>query len=581
MAQVGRAYVQVEGDYRDIADNGAREIEQAFDRVAKTLQFESVEEAFAEAGRKSGDAFTRDAQGRLRDSRGKFVKEGNLLGRTVTKGILAGIDQEGGPGLFARLFGGLQAGAQKIGNSISSNVNPGKLLGGGLTGLLGILGKATAFAGIAGVVYQATSALISLSGVLFTIPGLLASAAVAGGTLAIAFGGIGEAVEALASGDLKKIQAALKDLPPAAQFVAREINALNGVFKTIRRTVQQNFFGQFQGELSRVAANLGGTFNEGFGRVARGLGSFVDDLLEKLQTPKAQNFFERLFDSAEHLVLTVGPPLLDLLGSFGDAFERTLPFVDRVFDALGRGLDKFSGFIDEKVADGSFERFLEKSFETAGLLGDAIGAVIDLLKAMFEDSNETGNEFLETFTDAIRELAEFFESEPGKEALETLVDLGQIFFGIVKLLVASFLGWLLMLHDGLGFWKKIYNTAKAVLGITREISGLGASISRTFASGLAGRARASFAVGGIVDRPMVANIGEDGPEAIIPLTKPARAREVMEEAGLVSIAAGMGASDGTTVIVYLGTEQITDILDTRVEKGLQRASRSVGRERQD
>jgi hypothetical protein len=43
---------------------------------------------------------------------------------------------------------------------------------------------------------------------------------------------------------------------------------------------------------------------------------------------------------------------------------------------------------------------------------------------------------------------------------------------------------------------------------------------------------AAFAQGGIVNRRTFAMIGEDGPEAVVPLTKPRRARAVMAQAGL-------------------------------------------------
>lgn len=51
----------------------------------------------------------------------------------------------------------------------------------------------------------------------------------------------------------------------------------------------------------------------------------------------------------------------------------------------------------------------------------------------------------------------------------------------------------------------------------------------------------TFAAGGIVSQPTLAWIGEAGAEAIVPLTRPGRAREVMEEAGLV------GARSGSTL----------------------------------
>jgi SLT domain-containing protein len=49
-----------------------------------------------------------------------------------------------------------------------------------------------------------------------------------------------------------------------------------------------------------------------------------------------------------------------------------------------------------------------------------------------------------------------------------------------------------------------------------------------------------FAAGGIVDRPTLAMIGEGrGPEAIIPLTNPGRAMQLMQQSGLDRLAAQM------------------------------------------
>lgn len=50
-----------------------------------------------------------------------------------------------------------------------------------------------------------------------------------------------------------------------------------------------------------------------------------------------------------------------------------------------------------------------------------------------------------------------------------------------------------------------------------------------------------LAVGGIIDQPQVALIGEAGREAVIPLTRPARALELMRESGLLGLAQQSGA----------------------------------------
>lgn len=585
MPQVGEAYVDVQGDYRKIADNGAREIEKAFDEAGRDVDVsDSLSKAFGEAGDEAGETFTVDALGRIRNSKGRFVAGGKAAGKQVTEGVRKGVKEEsdrdrnkGGilGGIFGKLGDALGGPGDKIKDKLKKLLDPKKLLG-GAAGLIGqLFAKTFSYGGIAGVIFQATSALISFSGVLATIPGILTSAGLAGATVAIAFGGIGDAISAVASGDLKKIDAALKGLPPAAKSFVLEFRGIIPVLKDIRSQVQQNFFEQFQGKASEVVKNLGFTFGKGFSRLATGLGSLVNEVLNKLSSDKAARFFDRIFETASNLVENVGPPLLNLISSFAGAFEKTLPFVDKLFEGLGGGLDKFAAFIDEKVADGSFEGFLIRAFETADKLGDAISEVGRLLEAMFADSNETGNDFLETFTKAIGKLADYFESEPGKEALEALVQLAKLLALAIAVVVAGTLDWLSHVRQAEKTFQRTYQLVKAILGLYRQFTGFGGGVAGAFIKGAKGLP--GFAVGGIVTRPTIAQVGEAGAEAIVPLNNPKRAREVMEDAGLVSIAAGMGASDGATVIVYLGTEQITDILDVRVDKGLTRAARSLSR----
>jgi hypothetical protein len=68
------------------------------------------------------------------------------------------------------------------------------------------------------------------------------------------------------------------------------------------------------------------------------------------------------------------------------------------------------------------------------------------------------------------------------------------------------------------------------------------------------------AMGGIITSPTLALVGEAGAEAIVPLTRPQRAAQVMAEAGL----GGMG-----DVYVYVGDEQLTNRM-YRVARGAQR-----------
>ncbi len=76
-----------------------------------------------------------------------------------------------------------------------------------------------------------------------------------------------------------------------------------------------------------------------------------------------------------------------------------------------------------------------------------------------------------------------------------------------------------------------------------------------------------LASGGLVNAPTLAVVGEAGPEAVIPMSDPARAAAVAKSTGLLDILGSkMGNVGSTLVKVYLGTREITDILDVRIDK---------------
>jgi len=71
-----------------------------------------------------------------------------------------------------------------------------------------------------------------------------------------------------------------------------------------------------------------------------------------------------------------------------------------------------------------------------------------------------------------------------------------------------------------------------------------------------------YAEGGIVTNPTQALIGEAGPEVVIPLTKPGRAAQLMQQSGL----AGMLSAAATLVQVFIGNEQLEGRMVQVVER---------------
>jgi SLT domain-containing protein len=88
-------------------------------------------------------------------------------------------------------------------------------------------------------------------------------------------------------------------------------------------------------------------------------------------------------------------------------------------------------------------------------------------------------------------------------------------------------------------------------------------LRRSIGAGAVGGAMIGFAEGGIVNFPQVAKVAEDGPEVIIPLTKPGRAAQLLQQSGLDKMLGGSGPSQ---ILVFIGNEQLDSRMVTIVER---------------
>jgi hypothetical protein len=96
---------------------------------------------------------------------------------------------------------------------------------------------------------------------------------------------------------------------------------------------------------------------------------------------------------------------------------------------------------------------------------------------------------------------------------------------------------------------------------------LGGALGAAAAIGIQIGAQA-HAAGGVFSTPHVGLVAEAGPEAIIPLDNPARAQQIMAEAGLT----GMTSPN---INIYIGNDQIDTYIDDRVDRRMVFTARSL------
>lgn len=390
--------------------------------------------------------------------------------------------------------------AIKPSTQAASRALAGLGIAGGPVGLSALLG---AIALLAPAVVALGGALLDLVGVIGLIPaaGAVASAALA--TLALTFSGIGDAVKALAKGDIDKINEALAKLSPSAQRFARELNALRAPLSLLRKSVQEAFFSQFNGQLTSLVNTLLPSLRSGLSNISREFALIGISLINVIKSNENIKILNDVFASTARIVAGLRGPLTSLVDSFIKSIGAGLPFVERFFNAIFTGISRFSTFLTNAIASGDFNQFIEDSFSTLRDLGDLLAATGSLIQTVFGNAGDEGRSFIESLTLAITKLDEFLQTAEGQQELQNFISsaitLGEaivsVTSGIVTLVrwvhnvkntidsvAAGFMG---AVNAVVGFfssiWSWVQTAGSAIAGFFTSIGQLFTSIGQWFA----------------------------------------------------------------------------------------------------
>jgi len=363
--------------------------------------------------------------------------------------------------------------------------------------------------------------------------------------LLLIFEGIGGAVSALVSGDMQKFNEELKKLSPSAAGVLRELQKTLPFFRQLRRDVQESFFSQVLGALSLFVKNAGPALSGGLQNIAFALGQFVNQIVVFASSPKVVSFLARLFEFVAGGIERGSPIIIRFLESIISVANASLPAIDAFFSKIGGGIDQFAAFVERSVANGDFETFLNNAFVTLDDLTDVTGELLGLLKDMFATTDEAGHTFLQDVAESIRQLREFFQSPDGKEFIENMITLAHD-FGIIMIWVAQQIAIVIHLFaSAIETFDKAGNALERFAEKQKRFGGnpLGGLVGSVF--GLLGVP--GFADGGITSGPSIA--GEAGPEAILPLDDPVRARQIAADPRVAEL---LGGGETTVIAMFDG-----------------------------
>lgn len=322
----------------------------------------------------------------------------------------------------------------EVGDSAKSNFGSIGTTLGSFAGVLATVGSAlgnvltaapllTLFVALTPVIVAVGSSLASLLGLVVALPAAIAVLISVVAPLIISFQGLGEAVSALASGDLDKINAAMKNLAPSAQAFARELNALREPLKAIKLAVQESFFAPLRGVLTQVVKTLLPTLESGLGLVAGALGRFLAQFGKMLTLPGVVRTFNAVFKTTAQIIDAVGPSIVNVFTSLASVVQVGLPYLKRFGDAIAGVANRFAAFLTASVDSGGINKFIDGAITAFKSLGTLVVSVTKFLGALFGSTAEEGNNFVVGLARLIDRMTAFLKSAEGQKALHDLVDI--------------------------------------------------------------------------------------------------------------------------------------------------------------
>lgn len=223
-------------------------------------------------------------------------------------------------------------------------------------------------------------------GIISAIPGAL-SAVVASALITVAaFEGIGDAVKAVAEGDIDKINEAMRKLSPAAQSFVREFSAVRPLLGQLRRDIQDSFFRQVLGQTRELITAFAGPLRGSITGVSASMGQFVRAFVRGFSEIEGVANLDRFLRGTGDLLRQMTPGVRELTRGFLDFIGKTGPGLNSIGRELGRVFTRMGDFLSRSANSGQALRWIEGGItglrEFASTVADTARSIATLAQAL-------------------------------------------------------------------------------------------------------------------------------------------------------------------------------------------------------
>jgi len=373
---LGRALVEVFADLSKFTPGLRQEIKKALDEQTKGLRFEELDRSAEKAGRSAADELGKGVDSKIENN---MEKEGRKGGSSLLKGLSKGFS------VAATLF---------------------------LPTLIALAVELVA------ALAPAVTALAA------TLPAAISTALGAVAALKLATQGVGAALKsAFDPAKAAQFNAAMKKLAPSAQGFVKEIQKLHPAFHQLQQDVQQVFFNQLEGTLTRTARTLLPTLHKGLIALSVDLGKVGSNLISAFGSSRSKADIAQIFLNAHEAIKPFIPALGHVAGAFLTIAAAAGPLVTSLSGGFARLLSQFAAFINEAADSGALSKFFGDALVVLQQLGGLLHNVFDLVGSIITAIQAQGGQALGFLSALIGDLAAFFATAEGKQTLAAIFGL--------------------------------------------------------------------------------------------------------------------------------------------------------------
>ncbi len=325
-------------------------------------------------------------------------------------------------------------------NALSKLGGIASRVGKSLGGLLAFGAVGIAAAGAVQSILALTAALAPAVGIIAAGPAVILGFAAAAGTLRLALVGVSDAFSAALTGTAEEFNKSLEKLSPAAQAAATEVRALKPAFDELRTAVQDAFFQQIEGDITRAATALQGPLLSSLTAVSAAWGNAAKGVLSYVQSSQGVSNVNSILGATQLGVqglasttnqLTAG--FLQAAAAISDAFGA------RFGGAISSAGQQFATFLQNAANSGQAVAWVEGALTVLKQLGGVLANVGSILSGVFQAGSEVGAGFLANLQKITASFSAFVNSAKGQAAIGAIfstlgtiaAQLGPIFSALV------------------------------------------------------------------------------------------------------------------------------------------------------